>query len=79
MMEADIPAEGGNVGRLKKNNVMTCPHSDCSGLHATIYPDGVEDYSTNGTFIVYNRLRSGFVPVPAGTGVKVGDVEMLLK
>jgi len=65
------------VGRLKKNK-LSCPHGDVSSTHATVFPDNIEDSSTNGTLIIYHN-RTTFVKVPAGSGVKVGDVEITFK
>jgi len=77
-LKGDMGAEGNiTVGRLKARKFQV-PYPDVSGHHATIYPDSVEDLSSNGTFVVYGT-RSSFVPVPAGTGVKIGDFELSIK
>jgi hypothetical protein len=75
-MESDTGASI-TIGRLKKNK-LSCPHGDVSSSHATVYPGFVEDQSTNGTLVNYHN-RATFVKVPAGSGVKIGDVEILFK
>ena len=74
VMEADLTPAGVVAGRLKKHP-LSCPHSDVSGTHATIFPDKIVDASTNGTFIIYHN-RNTWVKVPADTGVRIGDVEL---
>ena len=75
-MEADT-GDNVTIGRLKKHK-LSCPHGDVSSNHATLTADTVEDGSTNGTLVNYNK-RATFVQVPAGTGVKVGDIEIVLQ
>jgi hypothetical protein len=54
-MEADT-GDSVHVGRVKKC-LLNITHGDVSGNHASLYPDGIEDTSSNGTLVIYNRSQ----------------------
>ena len=76
-MEGDVAADGLKITRLKKKGALVCAHPDLSGHHATLDQNSIFDVSTNGTFLNYVH-RTEFVPVPAGTGLKFGEVEFTI-
>jgi pSer/pThr/pTyr-binding forkhead associated (FHA) protein len=73
------------VGRDASRCAIVLGEGRVSGLHATLRLEGGQllardEASNNGTFVNGNRIPSGaFTPVPAGSAIRFGPVELIVR
>jgi hypothetical protein len=81
-VEIKVPAAGAGIGKLKKHALLM-KHSNCSGSHATIFPDHFVDTSSNGMFVSLrnaeqyeSKYQSGWVEFGKNNRISVFDYEL---